>query len=168
MEFDIIDITGNLYIDMRAKEWCKIPYNNNKNGCPNYNKSKDCPPYSPDIDKFIDLNRKHWFILEKFNILSFQNKMLKKHPDWSIKKARCCLYWQNAVRKRLRIKIENFIDGDNKLIYTLLPESLGINVIKTAKKIGIPIKAKPDNIIIKIALVGYRNYDIKQKKIIEY
>ena len=94
--------------------------------------------------------------------------MKNKHPDWSIKKCRCLLYWQKGVKKILKNKVLKFINGNDELVYTLLPESMGIDVITTAQKLNIPIKRKPDNLIVKIALVGYKNFDDKQSKIIDF
>ncbi|MHA1945199.1 MAG: hypothetical protein ACW97W_03765 [Candidatus Hodarchaeales archaeon] len=37
----------------------------------------------------------------------------------------------------------------------MIPESRGIQVIKTAKLHGIAIKTRPKNTIFKIALIGY-------------
>ena len=41
------------------------------------------------------------------------------------------------------------------MIYTLLPEAMGVMVINTALKLGIPIEKTPINKVFKIALVGY-------------
>ncbi len=86
--------------------------------------------------------------------------MKEKHPEWSDRQARCCLYWQGSVRKQLREETKKFADK-NGMVYTLIPEAMGVNVIATARKLGVPIKAKPDDMIYKIALVGYskRNDD---------
>lgn len=164
----IFDVSGKLHIDMRAKNWCKLPYPAHKDGCPNYNKNKLCPPNSPDVDKFIKIYRKHWFIVEYFNIKEFENKMKIKHPEWSKKQCRCLLYWQKGVKSRLTKKALKFINGNDELIYTLLPEALGVHVFKTAESLKIPIEKKPKDWIIKIALVGYKNFDDRQKNILEW
>ena len=164
----IFDVTKNLVYDMRAKDWCKLPYPNHKKGCPNYNKNPDCPPQSPNIEEFIKINRKKWFIVECFDLEKHRNKMKKKHPEWTDKKCNCLLYWQKGVRKRLIEKCIKFISGNKDLIYTLLPESMGVHVFNTAKSIGIPIKRNPNKKVFKIALVGYKNFDDIQTNILKY
>ncbi|KKK81159.1 hypothetical protein LCGC14_2816310, partial [marine sediment metagenome] len=32
----ILEVTNDLIIDHRAREWCKLPYPNHPRGCPNY------------------------------------------------------------------------------------------------------------------------------------
>jgi hypothetical protein len=42
-----------------------------------------------------------------------------------------------------------------KIIYTLRPEAMGVLVIKTVKRLGIPIRVKPTDTIYKIMMIGY-------------
>lgn len=153
---DRYEVTEKLVIDYRSREWCKLPYPDHKNGCPNYGKKAECPPEAPLIKDFIDLTIPHWFIVVKFNILAHIKRMKEKHPMWSDRQAKCVLYWQGTVRKTLRDECLNFCRSSNR-IFTLLPEAMGVQVIQTAKKIGIPIEVKPKEFIHKIALIGYSN-----------
>lgn len=153
----IVDVTDKLWIDKKSREWCKLPYSDHPKGCPNYGEKSECPPKAPFVEDFINLSKKHWFICEHFSLMDFENKMMKKHPTWTKKQARCCLYWQGTVRKKLNNYVKNFIDGRIDLTYTLIPEAMGVNVIKTAKRLNVPIKTKPDTYICKIALVGHKN-----------
>jgi len=149
------NVKHKLFITDKTKDWCKLPYPNHPKGCPNYNNSEQCPPKVKMINEYFDLDRPHWFIINKFDILSFSNRMKEKHPNWSDKKSRCCLYWQNSVRKKLKGLCEQMKEINPEMEYTLIPEAMGVNVIKTAKRIGIPIKVRPKNYIIKIAFIGY-------------
>jgi predicted metal-binding protein len=103
---EIYKIVGHLKIDYRAREWCKLPYPNHPKGCPNYNKNPECPPQAPRIEDWLDLNRQHWFIVVEFDLDAFAKRMKEKHPGWSDKQCRCCLYWQNIPRKELKLAIE--------------------------------------------------------------
>lgn len=149
-----------LIIDYNCRNFCKIPYHGHKNGCPNYGKSEICPPKICLIKDFINLNKPIWFIIEEFNLKNHVEKMKINHPDWSYTQLKNLLYWQNGVRKNLKIKTEKFINNHidkNKLIYTLIPEAMGVMVIDTALNLNIPIERKPINKIIKISLIGYKN-----------
>jgi hypothetical protein len=124
------------------------------NGCPMYGTRPECPPQSPIIYDYIDLNREHWFFVIEFDIGAQERKQKKKYPHWSEKQCRNSRHWQNSVNKHLRDACKVFCSGLGK-IFTLCPESRGIHVIRTAKKVGIPIKSRPISTVFKIALIGY-------------
>lgn len=161
----IFDVTDKLVIDPRTREWCKLSYSDHPNGCPNYNKRDTCPPKAPLINEYFDLKQSHWFAIIKYNVTEHAVLLKEKHPDWSDKQCRCCLYWQNTARKQLRDIIKKFIKEKNfvsnfsdtdigKLDYTLIPEAMGVNVFRTCRKIGVHIMKNPINIIYKVALIG--------------
>lgn len=110
------------------------------------------------VADFFDLNEPHWFIIEAFDLKTQAKRMKELHPDWSERQCRSLLYWQGTVRKRLRESVKEFIKKDRNLIMTLIPEAMGLNVIETAKNIGIPIQTRPRDTIFKIALVGHPNH----------
>ena len=82
------EVTGKLVLDERARgKWCQLPYGMKRdsegrilrdkygniiydypNGCPSFGKNDECPPNCKSIEFFIDLSRKHWFIVAEFNI----------------------------------------------------------------------------------------------------
>ena len=158
----ILNVTGKMIIDKQAREWCKLPYPDHPHGCPNYGKKKDCPPQAPFIESFISLSKPHFFVCQRFDLGSWSKQMKEKHPEWSDRQARCCLYWQGHVRKLLRESVKkNLRPG---MIYTLCHEAMGVNVIKTAKRCGLSISVRPKDIVYKIALMGYPN-NIKQKQL---
>lgn len=158
----IHEVTGRMVIDHRAREWCKLPYPGHPKGCPNIGEKPDCPPKAPLVEDWLDLSRPHWFIIEDFDISAFAERMKEKHPDWTDRQCRCVLYWQNIPRKHLREAIEDFQRMHPGTISTLLPEAMGVHVIKTARELGVPIKAKPNGTVFKIALVGYSKNAIRQ------
>lgn len=145
-----------LEIDYKCRGYCTIPYHGHPKGCPNFGKHKNCPPEVLLVQDVFDLNKDSYFVVEEFDLKNHIEQMKLKHPDWTLMQLKNLLYWQGGVRKRLKEKTERFIkcNGDG-MIYTLLPEAMGVMVINTALKLGIPIEKTPLNKIFKIALVGY-------------
>lgn len=154
----IIDVTGKLEINYRASEringqkaWCELPYPGHKNGCPNYGKS--CP--FPRVEKKFDLSKRHWFAIIKFDLVNHMERMGTLHPKWSERQRRCVLYWQNGVRRKLDALCGSFVGGGVRgLIYHKIPEAMGVNVILTLRRMGIPIEIKPKKFVHKVALIG--------------
>jgi len=155
------DVSKILEINYKCRGYCTIPYRGHKKGCPNYNNHEECPPKVKLVNDVFDLDRRMFFVVEEFNLKFHVEKMREKHPDWSEFQLKNLLYWQGGVRKNLRLKCEEFLrickeKSKDKLIYTLLPEAMGVMVINTALKLGIPIERTPVDKVFKIALVGYR------------
>jgi predicted metal-binding protein len=156
----IYNIKGLLVIDKKVRNWCKLPYPGHKKGCPNYNKSPVCPPKIGLVNNIFKLRKKHFLAVVKFNILKHAYRMKSKHPAWSDRQCRCCLYWQNTIRKKLRNLCEETIKDYNSyfldLSYTLTPEAMGVDVFKSLKKVGLYLERNPQEIIYKVALIGER------------
>lgn len=158
----IHEVTNQLVIDYRAREWCKFPYPNHPNGCPNYNVSSRCPPKIQNIEDCFDLSKKHWLAIVDFNLLEHINRMKQLHSDWSESQLKCVLYWQGGVKKKLKNLCEDFIYdnlGEN-LIYTTCPEAMGLHVFSTIRKLGYKINKNIKEILYKVALIGYSNEKI--------
>lgn len=155
----VLNVTGQLVLTEKTREWCKLQYPGHPNGCPNYGMNPQCPPQAPWISDYFDLTKDHWFVVVQFNLGVFSQKMKLQHPNWSDKQTRCCLYWQNMVRKELRKECGEMVQKVSGLEYTLLPEAMGVNVVSTALKLGIPIEVKPETFIHKIALVAFRKQE---------
>jgi predicted metal-binding protein len=150
----IIDITGKLVIQAACREWCKMPYLDHSKGCPNFGRSKNCPPKAASVNEVFDLRYQHWFAVEPFNIAAHTAALLRVHPEWSERQARCCLYWQNGVRARLQTQCLLHQMEHPGCVFTLLPEAMGVNVFRTCHRIGIKMRKNPKTIIYKIALMG--------------
>lgn len=159
----VVEVTGKLKIDYRSREWCKLPYPGHPKGCPNYGLKSHCPPQAPKIEDWLDLTKPHWFVVVDFNLKEFARQLRHKNPDLTDRQTRCVLYWQGKVRKMLKDDIAKFQYHHPGTVFTLLPEAMGIHVITTARRVGIPIKARPEDIIIKIALVGYPKNPVENK-----
>jgi hypothetical protein len=150
----LIEVTGELEINEGVREWCRLPYPGHPKGCPNYAIAEECPPKVKKVNEIFDLSKPHYFAVQEFDLMDWAQLMKLRHPKWSDKQARCCLYWQNTVRKKLRNICEAQI-GLSERIYTLLPEAMGVNVFVSARKFGINIDRLAFPTIYKIALIGY-------------
>ncbi|HDY87830.1 MAG TPA: hypothetical protein ENH82_06895 [bacterium] len=153
----IIKVNRKLCIDIRARDWCLFPYPNHPKGCPNYNYKKTCPPQVKVVDKVFDLNKDVWFAIIRFDLVAHMNRMKDKHPNWSERQCKCVLYWQEKVKKELRLLVENFIMF-KEYIWTDCPEAMGVNVFKTFRRLNIPISIHPE-IVNKVALIGHSRKD---------
>lgn len=164
----IHNVSNQLIIHPNVRKWCKKPYGKyylksgeirykHPNGCPRYNNDPNCPEEAPLIQDVIDLNKELYFIAIKFNLKKHAERMKllprKDNRPWTNLQARCSRTWQNRINKLLTQACNQFCK--NGQIFDLRPEGKGVYVIKTAKKIGIPIQTKPKDIIFKIALIGY-------------
>ena len=149
----VVEVTNKLIIDYRARDWCKLPYTLHPKGCPNFNHKPTCPPRACFIENLCNLSKRTWFVIVSFDLQSHINKMLSKYPDWTDRQTRCVLYWQPKVNKQLENETKLFC-AFKPLKYTTCPEAMGVNVIKTAKQLGLPITPRPKNKVYKIALVA--------------
>jgi len=145
--------------------WCTLPYPNHRNGCPNYNKNPLCPPNTRIFEDQLENYNYFYLIYAIFNIFEYKTYMLKKHPDWSDRKARCLLYWQKSIKKLLKKYIQDIYLNNNDYSFYLFSsgsggkidnikqeriysmEAAGINVIQTLINNGIEIEVKPIKII---------------------
>ena len=144
---------AQLVVDYRAREWCRLPYPDHPKGCPNYDHKATCPPRVCMVESFVDITKPLWLIVEPFDLSAHIAKMLKSHPDWSSRQARCVLYWQGGVNRRLEKACQEFVQGNEK-VYTICPEAMGVDVIHTARKAGLTIHPRPVDWVFKIGLVG--------------
>lgn len=144
---------NNLVLDYRAREWCKLPYPDHPKGCPSYDKKWCCPPRIGTVEEYLDLDAPLWLSVVQFHLAEHAGLMKLRHPHWSERQARCLLYWQPKVNKHLKSMTYNFTCGTTR-VATFCPEAMGVQVIKTAKKLGIPIIPRPQETVYKIALIG--------------
>jgi hypothetical protein len=154
-ETRIIEVTGTLVIQERAREWCKMAYPDHPNGCPNYGHSEQCPPKVRMVDQVYDLSKKHYFCVVVFDMAAHVQAMAEKHPDWSMRQKRCCLYWQNTVRRSLRtICHDKVMVLPGAYSFTLIPEAMGVNVFRTAYRHGLIIRKSAFPLVHKVGLVA--------------
>jgi hypothetical protein len=142
----IIPLTTIHYDPMARGTWCQFPYPRHPKGCPNFDKG--CTVKRPNFTVIRELYT--WYaVVETFDLKSHAEKKKIDHPGWSERQCRNPLYWQGAVRKRLRKKAES-LNGD---IILDIPEACGINVFETMANVGIVLEKKPQT-VIKVMIVG--------------
>ncbi|MBD3261395.1 MAG: hypothetical protein GF334_06870 [Candidatus Altiarchaeales archaeon] len=151
----ILPVKGELSIDMRARQWCELPYPNHPKGCPNYNKRKTCPPIVSTVKERFDLQKPLWVGVVDFDLAAHMERMREKHPDWSARQLACVLYWQAGVNRRLKDLTLSFHKKNKGTIYTLCPEAMGVHVLKTMRRLGFNIRRNPTQIVYKVSLIGY-------------
>lgn len=134
---------------------CRLEYPGHKNGCPSIGRNKKCPPYAKRLEKKYDLTKSCWFIYLKLNIQKQEKRMVKLHPTWSKKQARCLLYWQPTAKKELIKKCELY-KYRISLGYELIPEAMGLHVFETAHNMGLSLERdySKQKYIYKIAFLG--------------
>lgn len=88
-----------------------------------------------------------------FDLAAQARAMAEKHPAWSVRRARSCLYWQDSVRRRLRSLCDTLIDQHPGYTYTLIPEAMGANVFRTAHHLGLAMRKNRMDMVYKVALI---------------
>lgn len=149
----------DLRLNLKARDWCRLPYPDHAHGCPNFNHKPTCPSQVPLLFDYFDLSQPLYLLAIQFNLAAHVARMLKSNPGWSDRQARCVLYWQGHVNKELAETAStvcaSLVQSGRKCIYTTCPEAMGVNVIATALRCGVPIKVKPTDTVYKIAFIGY-------------
>lgn len=136
------------------RKLCLKSYYNHPKGCPNYNKKIGCPPNAQMIYETLDLNKDVFAIYNVFNLAEHIYRMNLKHPNWTERQLRCCLYWQPKARKQLREKIYEFLKIYKGYKIVNCPEAQGVNLTETMYDVGIILEWMPENIAYQIVLAG--------------
>jgi len=76
--------------------------------------------------------------------------MKELHPKWSDKQARCVLYWQSSVRKKLLAEAKTFLKNNTDLILIEIPEANGVNVFRTCEKANSILERNPKKLLGKL------------------
>ena len=155
MDSIVVESTGRVIVNHIVRAWCRLPYDGHPHGCPNFGKKPTCPPRIGLVDNIADLSRESYLIAIRFDLDEHQRKMKTRHPEWTAKQCRNLLYWQGKVRKRLVEEVIVFLDEHKGMRSTLIPEAMGVHVLKTARGLGIPVKIVPARYVYKIALIYY-------------
>ena len=141
-------------IDLRVRDLCTRPYPGHPHGCPNYGKRRTCPPGAPLIWQTLDTTRPIYAIWNRFGLAAHVARMLRKHPTWSDRQLRNCLYWQGTARKQLRTEIERFLDDRPYQRVLTCPEACGVNVTATMAGVGVRLDWPPTAVAYQVALAG--------------
>jgi predicted metal-binding protein len=163
------EFTKNIVIDYKVRHLCKMPYNGHSNGCPNYNTRIMCPPARPKIKDVFNITKGFWIIWNEFDINAHVEKMKSKHPSWSQRQLRCCLYWQTTARKQLEIEIQKcllYLQNIRWIVAVArVPEAMGLDVTATMKNINVELEWPPFNIARQIAIIGYKRSNKKKQHV---
>jgi len=157
MQGKLLPCTGKVVIDMKAREWCTLPYHDHPKGCPNFGRRAICPPQAPPVTAFLNLERDSWLMVVAYDLGAHMDRLASLYPSWTDLQLRNPLYWQGSVHSYLRMLCEDFTQKHPNSIYTLIPEAMGVHVFDTVLSFGIPLEKRPKRIIYKVALLGYPN-----------
>ena len=141
-------------IDVGMRKCCLLPYPNHVKGCPNWGKRDICPPKAPLLSESLDLTAPVYAIYNIFDFKGHVEKIRDKHPQWTERQLKCCLYWQPKARKQLKEKIRKFMEIFRDLTIIINPEAQGVNLTATMKKVGIILEWPPENVTYQIVLAG--------------
>ena len=139
---------------IRMRRLCRRPYPGHPRGCPNWNKRPTCPPQAPLLPSVLDLSQLVWCIYNAFDLAAHVKRMRARHPAWSDRQVRCCLYWQGTARAQLRKKIAAFLEKHPGCEVLHCPEACGVDVTATMASIGIELEWPPESVAYQVALVG--------------
>ena len=141
-------------IDEKARVLCLRPYPGHPHGCPNWGKRPACPPAAPLFQDVLDLDGPVHAAYSTFDLAAHVARLRIRHPSWSERRLRCCLYWQGTARKRLRGIVEAFLSEHPTHITVYCPEACGVDVTATMAAIGIRLEWPPRRVAYQVALIG--------------
>ena len=141
-------------VDHSVRGLCVRPYPGHKKGCPNFGKRGSCPPSARFVEDVIDLSKPVFAVYNVFDLGAHVAKMKLKHPGWSVRQLRNCLYWQGGARKRLRELVRESVRDDTVVLFC--PEACGVDVTETMRNAGVVLEWPPVNLTYQVALVGVR------------
>lgn len=146
---------SDVIYDVRVRDWCKMPYPDHPHGCPNYDKKDICPPKVCMVDEYFDTDKPVGFVVTEFDLGAHVQKMLEKHPEWTMRQARCVLYWQSRARKVLKEATDEALSTSEFDLASYCPEAMGVNLFRTMRNVGVTLKKNPTSIVYKINMVGH-------------
>ena len=141
-------------LNSHTPAWCRLRYPGHPTGCPNLGRRLTCPPRAPRLSDILDLNWPTYCVYNVFDLGSHVRRMRRRHPDWSCRRLRCCLYWQRGARKDLKEKVRLVLIQEPQLIAIYCPEACGVDVTATLGSIGIRLEWPPERVAYQVALVG--------------
>jgi hypothetical protein len=149
-------IKGPLEVAVKQRgfnTWCRLPYPGHPNGCPNFGKKKECPPFAP---YFLDLYKPQVFVaFMQFDFKKYMEARSSQHSDWTERQLRNPWYFQTHLDSQLedfvnselsRPKFENF-----KPVYS--SEAMAVNIHLTACDAGVKLEWPPRKNMYRITLL---------------
>jgi predicted metal-binding protein len=152
---------------------CTKPFRGNQEGCPNYGKRWNCPPYAPRIEITQERirSRKHHFLL--VGRTEIDSKNLSEEAIGEYKKLVQCNY---RITKALRGKWPSILIFygpsctycvDENVgectcpsepcrfpdVWTYPPEAVGVDVFQTMLNAGIKMQRNPVDVVFNVGLI---------------
>jgi len=142
----ICEETDILLVSTPPERLCALPYPGHPKGCPNLGERDICPPTASTLT-----SGRYILVGVQFNLSRWAARMRVKHPEWSDRQCRCCLYWQGTVRRDLRETIQALNLPEPEADYC--PEAGGADITEMMKNLGHPLEWPPIDSVWKIALL---------------
>lgn len=133
---------------------CIVPYAGHPKGCPNFGQNIRCPPKARLWRDVYDSVEPCFAVYTTFDLASHVARMKERHPGWSERQLRCCLYWQGTARKHLNREILSFCLTHPRYSTETTPEAMGCNVTETLCKAGVALEWPPVNMATLVAFAG--------------
>lgn len=151
-------------VDPSVRALCVKSYPLHPRGCPNFGKKAGCPPATPLLDEFFDLDGPCYVIWNVFDFGAHVAKMRAAHPAWSERQLSCCLYWQGTARKALDVEIDRFrravlLPGVPETMFQIdrCPEAKGLDVTATMVRFtGLALEWPPRTKAVQVAFAARR------------
>jgi len=151
-----IEINPAGLICHRVQRLCARPYPDHPHGCPNYGRKVGCPPLTPLLSDLYDMGGPFYAVYSAFDLGAHAMRMLDIHPEWSMRQARCCLYWQGGARKNLKGEIARFrwAFADRQWKVDSCPEARGVNISRVLLNAGLRLEWPVRTLAHQVALAG--------------
>jgi len=140
-------------LEMSPGKLCRLAYPGHLHGCPNFGKKEGCPPEAKYLEVLMNLSSMY-VIWNVFPFGEHVQRMRLKHPKWSERQVRCCLYWQGTARKQLRERVNDFLSEHSGMGVVWCPEASGLNVTETMAKIGGVLEWPPETVAYQVVIAG--------------
>lgn len=141
-------------VDLRMQFLCRKPYPLHPKGCPNWGAKMGCPPLCRPIGDQINLDREVWAVWTRFDLKQHVDQLRFKHPAWTDRQLKCCLYWQPRARQVLKKEIEAFRVQHPELQIVGTPEGAGVCLTPVMRQIGVELEWPPEHWTYQIILAG--------------
>lgn len=134
--------------------WCTLPYPDHKDGCPNFGKRADCPPFAP---YFLDAYKPEVRIaFMRFDFEEYLKRKREIHPDWTERALVNPRHFQGHIvskfKEFVRFQTETPEYKNYQAIYS--PEAMGVNVHLTVRGAGVELEWPPRKEMYRIALLA--------------
>ncbi len=137
MDFSWIIKVDRLITTKKHGDWCRIPYEGHKKGCPMYGTRDTCPPKAPFIKDHLDTSKPIYFVHSEFFLELDIERRRTMNPSQTERQLRCVLYWQGSSRKQMRDRVKFAMRRLAVDTIIEIPEAMGVNVYGTAHVNGL-------------------------------